>query len=128
MTNGETRLCVACNTEKPITEFQYIRPYSHNGERYHECARCRKRAYDKEHYKRHGKKKSLVALRYGHSEISPNDAAEITALRIVEILEVAPELVTDDMWESICILLGGEPLSAYGNGARQRRIEKALHG
>lgn len=53
-----------------------------------------------------------------------NTKAELMALRTVEILEVAPEAVTEYMWENLCILLGGEVLNAGGGeqGARRRAM------
>ena len=39
-----------------------------------------------------------------------NQYAELTALRCVEILGVKGDDVTDQAWESLCRLLGGEPL------------------
>lgn len=67
----------------------------------HVCEKCRVKARNKElSEQRSLKRVTFKTLR--------NQSAELRAQKCVEILRVAPELVSDEMWDDLCLLFGSE--------------------
>ena len=127
----EERQCLVCLQFKDVLEFPRICGGGNAcTPRQHICRACKKvacnaatkakysasiRRRDRERKRREAER--IRALGYGKGnggwEYKPNQRnqyAELTALRCVEILGVKGDDVTDQAWESLCRLLGGEPL------------------
>ncbi len=48
---------------------------------------------------------------------SGNDAAELMAMRAVEIIGVPSTGLSETAWDDLCLLMGGAPLPGSGEGA-----------
>ena len=127
-----TRTCVECGTE-----FKVVQP-KQQGRRCPACVRkkCARAAYarnvekirkrdrerkriEKDNERRCAEAAREAARGYARGNDkcnrhvpTRNDQAEWLAMRAVEILQVEPDRVTDQMWETLCVLYGGEPMGA----------------
>ena len=127
----EERQCLVCQQFKDVLEFPRICGGGNAcTPRQHICRACKKvacnaatkakhsasiRRRDRERKRKEAER--IRALGYGKGNGTweykgnmRNQYAELTALRCVEILGVKGDDVTDQAWESLCRLLGGEPL------------------
>ena len=107
----EERQCLVCLQFKDVLEFPRICGGGNAcTPRQHICRACKKvacNAATKAKYSASIRRRDRTWEYKGNMR---NQYAELTALRCVEILGVKGDDVTDQAWESLCRLLGGEPL------------------
>lgn len=134
-----TRVCDTCGEEKPITEYPNYRTGKVicKAHRQPTCRLCKRTVYQKKYRQRNIKAlrkmdrerkrrekeqrereeaERLAQLNYARGtewkktrQITPNDRAEIAAMRACDILDAAP---SDEQWNQLCILLGGEVMGS----------------
>ena len=104
----EERQCLVCLQYKDVLEFPRIcGGGNEHTPRQHICRACKA---TKAKHSASIRRRDRERKRREYKGNVCNQYAELTALRCVEILGVKGDDVTDQAWESLCRLLGGEPL------------------